>query len=60
MTTIPLTLSGPADGMNCEHEWAGEYLEAEREYHALEEEVHREVDRPAKTRRRGSRAPRSR
>jgi len=28
MTTIPLTLSGPADGMNCEHEWAGEYLEA--------------------------------
>lgn len=28
MTTIPLTLSGPADGMNCEHEWAGECLGA--------------------------------
>jgi hypothetical protein len=42
------------------HEMAEEYVETEREYHALEEEVHREVDRPAQTRRRGSRAPRSR
>jgi len=28
MAMIPVTLSGPADGMNCEHEWAGENLEA--------------------------------
>ena len=41
-------------------EMAEQYLETEREYHALEEEVHSDVDRPAKTRRRGSRAPRSR
>lgn len=41
-------------------EMGEEYLATEREYHALEEEVHRGIGRSAQTRRRGSRPSRSR
>jgi len=41
-------------------EMGEEYLATESEYHPLEEEVHRELDRTAQARRRGSRPPRSR